>query len=1282
MKTKRSIPSWLAGRIAPALTACLAAAGLFLPADARPEVVINEFMSSNGETIADEDGDFPDWIELYNTGDDTAELEDWGLSDDEGNPFRWAFPDVAVEPKGFLLVWASGKDRTDPASELHTNFAISSEGEELLLTRPDGETVDFVDPVEVPRDQSYGRVPDGGSEWFYFDEPTPGGPNEAPPLQDLLEPPSFSVPAGFHTEAFELELEAEEGAEIRYTLDGSVPEEDSSLYAGPLTIASREGDPNVLSTIRTVGDAQPWQDLHEEIFKITVVRARAFKPDHLPSETVTNSYLVDESIHNRYLMPVVSLATDPDNLFDHEIGIYVPGIHYDPEEQFPDLTGNFLQRGREWERPVHVEIFEEDGARSLAQDAGVRVHGNFSRALPRKTFRLYARPSYGEEHFNYSFFPDSHVEQYKRILLRAGGAPDWAYLLYRDSLSWALLRDNTDLDFQYSRPAVVFVSGEYWGIHHFRDRIDRYFLGHKHDLDPYNLDLLDGKWPAPEVKEGDLEHYNTFKAAVLNEDLSDPAAYEAVKELMDVTNFIDYTITHTLLANLDWPIDNINLWRYRRAPEDGVPEYLAPYDGRWRWIVYDLDFTLGLGGYRMWDYPDLEAAADERFNHDYSLTFAALLENEDFRKEFVTRLAGHLNTTFSTDSVIAAIDYLHNEIAHGMEEHTQRWFWPTTVAAWNREAESAREFARNRPDAFREHAVDFFSLDGTANLSVSVNDPEGGQVEVGHLTLEGSENPWTGIYFQGVPLPIRAVPAPGYSFAGWEGIPEKSAAATEITFSGDVSLVANFEKNAPPAILHYWSFEEPEELLAPAYTVGTGSIEVEEGADTVVTWDDRQEFFAENARFGDPAGLHLRVNDPIGAVMDLHLPTDGYEDIVLSYESRRSGSGAGVQVVSYSTDGASFEPFDLLVLEDAPPVVHTLDFRGTPDVADNPDFVVRIEFVEGDGGDGGNNRFDNIVLEGVPLEGTIAPPRVATPLPLQRMIEGGTAEYDLEAIFAHDQVPELAYGVETIRPDVLDASLEDGTVSLTALQRGETWLRLTAFDGENPPVQYLLRHLVYPQAHALALGDFHFDAWDPEEPEGSYPANMLFLQSDLTDPSVDAPLDFAYFLDPHEYHGDDEDTIGFPYNNTRRTRLTGLGEDGISFINTGRERDLGGALVALDTRNVPEAEVDFLAGTILENSRIYAIRLQYRTDIHAPFEDLLVDGAPVEYVRQEDGHVQTFEEIPLPQELLGQDYVQLLWRYYHVGVTDGPRAELRLDDITVRPHEVEPAEPMDAWIIH
>lgn len=148
-------------------------------------IVINEFMSSNSNTIADEDGDFEDWIELYNPGNASVDLYGYYLSDDYSNPYKWRFPEVAIYAGEFMLVWASGKDRTEPFSPLHTNFSISREGEELILTHASGERLDELWPVTLPADMSFGRYPDGTGSWLYMQHPTPGQEN-APHINDTM----------------------------------------------------------------------------------------------------------------------------------------------------------------------------------------------------------------------------------------------------------------------------------------------------------------------------------------------------------------------------------------------------------------------------------------------------------------------------------------------------------------------------------------------------------------------------------------------------------------------------------------------------------------------------------------------------------------------------------------------------------------------------------------------------------------------------------------------------------------------------------------------------------------------------------------------------------------------------------------------------------------------------------------------------------------------------------------------------------------------------------------
>ena len=216
------------------------------------------------------------------------------------------------------------------------------------------------------------------------------------------------------------------------------------------------------------------------------------------------------------------------------------------------------------------------------------------------------------------------------------------------------------------------------------------------------------------------------------------------------------------------------------------------------------------------------------------------------------------------------------------------------------------------------------------------------------------------------------------------------------------------------------------------------------------------------------------------------------------------------------------------------------------------------------------------------------------------------------------------------------------------------------------------------EPHDLALGPYRFNYWPDDKPENTFPPHMVFQQTNLTDPGLTDEMTDVYHIPEGEYHSDDQRGSGYPYSLTRRTRLTGWGADGITFINTGRGRDLGAAVLALNTMGQDSIMVSWTAGTILPNSRIYAIRLQYRAGATESFKDVLdEDGKVVEYVRHPiGGHFQFIELVMLPEEANDRPYVQLRWKYYHVDGTSGPRAKLLLDNILVttgkHPHTLFP----------
>jgi len=230
----------------------------------RPAVVISEFMAANDHGIEDEDGTRADWIELFNPGPLEADLEGWFLTDDPLSPTKWRFPKVVLGVNRYLLVWASEKDRRDPARPLHTNFKLEKDGEYLALLDRHTNVVSAFVPAYPPQqpDISYGRDRADPSLVGYFTTPTPGAQNATRGVGFAPEP-VFSLDSGVYTNnTLTITLSARSGT-IRYTTDGSVPTTNSPVYSGPITISAN-----------------------------TTIKARVFQAGLWPSPVVARTYIL------------------------------------------------------------------------------------------------------------------------------------------------------------------------------------------------------------------------------------------------------------------------------------------------------------------------------------------------------------------------------------------------------------------------------------------------------------------------------------------------------------------------------------------------------------------------------------------------------------------------------------------------------------------------------------------------------------------------------------------------------------------------------------------------------------------------------------------------------------------------------------------------------------------------------------------------------------------------------------------------------------------------------
>ncbi len=507
----------------------------------------------------------------------------------------------------------------------------------------------------------------------------------------------FSHPSGFYTHAFELLIiNSDSTATVCYSLDGSDPTPHSKVFTSPLHIHFEPDKPNNLSTINTTAPEAEhpytWRAPEQPVFNATVIKARSFRNGKPASPIYTQTYFVHPDIFSKYNhLPVISIVTDSLHLFDYESGIFVSGVSLDPKGE--SVYGNFSQRGKDWERPVEIMYFEGNGELAFQQQAGLRVHGNESRLYPMKSLRLYAKKRYNAPHFHYDFFHNQGTDRYKRLLLRNGGQ-DFATNLMADGLASVVMK-NFNFEKQSYQPVVVFINGEFWGIHNLRERIDKHFLQRRARVDREGIEMLElfdgesGKAP---------ESYQPFLDFIKNHDLTENQYYDQVAEQMDIDNFTDYYIAKQFIAVKDWPGNNNAWWKH------------AGENSKWRWIFLDSDKSFMHHQLDAIEY----STQDEHFhfpNPDWStLVFRNLLKNKGFRDLYLQKFEHYLENDFSTSRVEFLIDSISELIRPVMDEHVNRWGWPMSYEQWESWVWQLKNFAQLRPCMMIHHLKMHFGL--------------------------------------------------------------------------------------------------------------------------------------------------------------------------------------------------------------------------------------------------------------------------------------------------------------------------------------------------------------------------------------------------------------------------------------------------------------------------------------------------------------------------------------------------------------------------------------------
>ncbi|MBX9850489.1 MAG: CotH kinase family protein [Cytophagaceae bacterium] len=610
---------------------------------------------------------------------------------------------------------------TGSVSAFHTNFKLSKNGNETIYLLNNAATT--IDQKMIPWlkiDQSFGRQTDGNATWSYFAAPTPGASNGSATAylgycNDTL---IFSKAPGFYPSAQTLSITG--SSAIRYTTDGSEPTASSTLYTVPITINNTK-----------------------------VIRAACFSASYIPKKIFTNTYFINDNTD----LPVFSISTHPDNFFDDNIGIYKLGPNADSSTN-PYFGANFWE---DWERPVHVEFFDKQGAQGFEQDAGIKIFGNYSRANPMKSLWIKAHDRYGKSSIDYQFFPDKNIAEFKEIILRNSGN-DFNVTHIKDATNQMAVFKKTDIDIQAYEPCVVYINGQYWGVHHIREKINEHYVEQNYGISSDSIDLVDTWYGA---LQGGNNLWGLYWITVVDDfvapagplDMSVAANFKLVADSFDLENMVDYFAAEIYISNWDWPQNNLKMWR---------PKY---GDRKFRYFMYDTDITLGIWGMEpyTWNKMGEIKNATGLSKGPNAEIFSKMLNYTPFRNYFINRYADLMNTIYLPANYRGMAYKIRDSIASEMPRHLARW--GADVPTWNYNISQMVNFINARPTEARNHVRSEFGLVKNVNVTLDVSPAGAGVIKIN--TIHPETLPWTGVYFDGVPVTITAIPNPGYTFNHW-----------------------------------------------------------------------------------------------------------------------------------------------------------------------------------------------------------------------------------------------------------------------------------------------------------------------------------------------------------------------------------------------------------------------------------------------------------------------------------------------------------------------------------
>ena len=559
-------------------------------------LVVNEIMVGNVDCFVDPSWNFGSWVEVYNTGVVPAQLRGCWLSDDAENLEKCRIAQsTLIYGHSFATLWFGHHDKYCPSQ---IDMKLKAEGGMLYLSSPDGELLLRQDYPSAVARASWARISDGADEWCFTNHATPGSSNgHLQPPSHRLPVPELSCPDSLFEGKVSFRVGIPEGTTLRYTTDGSTP-------------TLEHGETSADGFFETQHDA--------------VYRFALFGNKCLSSPVVTRTFIKHDKDNN---LPILSIATNPANLYSDEMGIFVKGTN-----GRAGLGVNTpCNWNMEWDRPVNFELLDSSGRPLINQEAEIRRCGGWSRGNTPFSFKIHAAMVFkGQNYFPCQCFGDKPYYKYRTLQIRNGGNETFGRVI--DAfLQKLVLTSGMDVDAQAYEPVVHYINGVYHGVINMREPNNKQFVYANYGLDDDEIDFFEMDCDSGYVQKcGTREAFERLYA--LSGDAANEASYAEIEKMLDIDEFCNYMAVEMFLGNGDWPQANCKAWRPRTG------------EGRFRYILFDIDrsfesdspFTK-FENTRIYTFNTLYGEAVSNWTKEVeSVTvFLNLLRNARFRRHFI-----------------------------------------------------------------------------------------------------------------------------------------------------------------------------------------------------------------------------------------------------------------------------------------------------------------------------------------------------------------------------------------------------------------------------------------------------------------------------------------------------------------------------------------------------------------------------------------------------------------------------------------------------------------------